>query len=214
MSAVKRRYESPLRKEQAAETRRRLAASARTLFAERGYTGTTIDAIASGAGVAVQTFYGTFGSKRAVLFELLDEVALDADAPALADALAGAAQSPRAQLELIVEFRVRLFAQAADFLEVVRAARGVDPDLAETWEEGEQRRRRAQRDVVRAWAEQGALRRGVSRREAGDVLWAMTGPDVHRLFVVEQHWSIARFRAWLVATLTAALFGDRPRGRS
>ena len=127
MSAVKRRYESPLRKEQAAETRRRLAASARTLFAERGYAGTTIDAIASGAGVAVQTFYGTFGSKRAVLFELLDEVALDADAAALAVALAGAAQSPRAQLELIVEFRVRLFAQAADFLEVVRAARGVDP---------------------------------------------------------------------------------------
>jgi AcrR family transcriptional regulator len=210
MSAVKRRFDSPLRKEQAAVTRRRLAASARTLFAERGYSGTTIDAIASGAGVAAQTFYGTFGSKRAVLFELLDEVALDADAPALADSLAGATGDPRTQLELIVAFRVRLFAQAADFLEVVRAARGVEPDLAATWEEGEQRRRRAQRDIVRAWAEQGALRRGLGRREAGDVLWAMTGPDVHRLFVLERRWSVGRFRAWLVSTLAGALFGDPP----
>lgn len=214
MTPVKRRYDSPLRREQAAETRRRLAASARALFAERGYAGTTVEAIANDAGVAQQTFYGTFGSKRAVLFELLDEVALDADAPALAERLAQRANDPREQLALIIAFRVRLFAQAADFLDVVRSARGVEPDLAATWEEGEQRRRRAQRDVIRAWAEQGALRSGVNRREAADVLWAMTGPDVHRLFVIEQRWSNARFRDWLVETLTAALFGDAPRGAS
>ena len=208
MTTVKRRYQSPLRREQAAETRRRLAASARALFAERGYVATTIEAIANDAGVSVQTFYGTFGSKRAVLFELLDEMALDADAPALGDALSAADDDPREQLRLIVAFRVRLFAQAADFLEVVRGARGVDPDLAATWDEGEERRRRAQRDVVRAWADRGALRPGVSRREAGEVLWALTGPDVHRLFVVEQRWSNARFRDWLVTTLTAALFSD------
>jgi AcrR family transcriptional regulator len=205
MAASKRRYESPLRKEQALATRRRIADSARRLFAERGYGGTTIEAIARDAGVAPQTFYGIFGSKRAVLFELLDAVALDADAPALGQQLAAAAGDAHEQLRLLVDFRVRLFTQAADFLDVVRGARAVEPDLAATWEEGEERRRRAQAQLVRDWARTSQLRSGVTQKEAADVLWALTGPDVHRLFVTELRWPIARYRDWLTAHLRDAI---------
>ena len=37
------------------------------LFADRGYTATTIELIAETAGVAVQTIYNTLGSKRGIL---------------------------------------------------------------------------------------------------------------------------------------------------
>src|SRR5215204_3120445 len=68
----KRRYTSRRRQVQAAETRRQIVEAARQLFAERGYVGTTIEAIAQAAGVAGETVYATFGSKRAILARLVD----------------------------------------------------------------------------------------------------------------------------------------------
>ncbi|MEJ7800903.1 MAG: helix-turn-helix domain-containing protein [Ilumatobacter sp.] len=47
-----RAYHSPLRESQARETRRRVVASARELFLERGYPTTTIAAVADRAGVS------------------------------------------------------------------------------------------------------------------------------------------------------------------
>ena len=52
--------------------------AARTLFLARGYDGTTITAIASGARVSVQTVYNTVGSKAEVLKASYD-VALAGD---------------------------------------------------------------------------------------------------------------------------------------
>ena len=67
----KRPYDSTRRQAQAAETQRQIVEAARGLFTERGYAGTTIEAIASGAGVAAETVYAGFGSKRAVLQRLV-----------------------------------------------------------------------------------------------------------------------------------------------
>src|ERR1700730_12204147 len=57
-------------------TRRRIRDAARRLFVERGYVATTIEAIAGEAGVAVPTVYLAFGTKRALLAELLDIAAV------------------------------------------------------------------------------------------------------------------------------------------
>jgi hypothetical protein len=38
------------------------------------------------------------------------------------------------------------------------------------------------------------------------MLWAMSGPEVYRLLVVESHWSGNRYEAWLNQILSAALF--------
>ena len=48
---------------------------------ERGYTGTTIEQIAQEAGVAVETLYATFGSKRAVLSRLVGVSVVGDDEP-------------------------------------------------------------------------------------------------------------------------------------
>jgi len=74
MAKVKseRRYDSARRKEQARQTRAAILEAAQRLFAERGYASSTIEAIAAEAGVAVDTVYASFGSKRGVLSKLMD----------------------------------------------------------------------------------------------------------------------------------------------
>ena len=61
---AKRPYDSTLRKQQASQTRMKILDTAQLLFAQRGYAASTVEAIASGAGVAVDTVYAIFGSKR------------------------------------------------------------------------------------------------------------------------------------------------------
>ena len=71
MAVVKtrRRYSSDLRREQARHTRERILDAAQRCFTERGYAAATVEAIALEAGVAVDTVYATFGTKRSVLTE-------------------------------------------------------------------------------------------------------------------------------------------------
>ena len=65
-------YRSPVREQQARETRARILDAAGTLFAEHGYAGTSLAAIGRAAGVATETVAAN-GPKRALLmaaFEL------------------------------------------------------------------------------------------------------------------------------------------------
>jgi TetR/AcrR family transcriptional regulator, regulator of cefoperazone and chloramphenicol sensitivity len=203
--AARKPYTSTRRRERAAETRRRLAGSARRLFRERGYAATTIAEIAADADLAVQTFYAVYGSKRAVLTALIDQIEENAELPVLLEELA-ATTDARKQLALIVDFTVRLFDRGADVLDILRLAASAEPDLAAVGREGDARRRRDQGRLVRGWSAQGALRQGLSEREAAEVLWAMTSPEVYRLFVVENRWSPRRFGEWLKELLTQLLF--------
>src|SRR5271163_3207266 len=91
----KRPYDSTRRRESAQQTRMRIAQSGRALFAQLGYGATSIEAIANLAGVAVPTFYATYGSKRALLFALLDAADAQANVIALQESLREAATAPR-----------------------------------------------------------------------------------------------------------------------
>lgn len=70
--AVKRRYESAHRQEQARQTRRAILDAAAALFVEPGYAATPLTAIAAEGGVAIQTVYKVFGGKQALLSALVD----------------------------------------------------------------------------------------------------------------------------------------------
>ena len=73
------------------------------------------------------------------------------------------------------------------------------------WKVGEQRRLRSQAPLTDAWGRAGALRKGLSPEEALDMLWAMTGADHYRLFVVERNWSADHYEAWLGQSLQRLL---------
>uniref|UniRef100_UPI002455C999 helix-turn-helix domain-containing protein n=1 Tax=Nocardia farcinica TaxID=37329 RepID=UPI002455C999 len=75
-----------VRAAKASANRAKMLAAARELFTTRGYTATTMKAIAEQAGMAVQTLYFTFATKRAILSELLDvEIAGDTEPVATMD---------------------------------------------------------------------------------------------------------------------------------
>lgn len=71
MTATPRRaYRSPLREEQARRTRLAVITAARELFLADGYAATTMQAVA--AGVATDTVYHVFTTKRGLLAGVID----------------------------------------------------------------------------------------------------------------------------------------------
>ena len=60
------------RRQRSMRTRARVVDAGEQLFVERGYLATTIEAVAERAGVAAQTVYYVFGTKRNLLAAVLD----------------------------------------------------------------------------------------------------------------------------------------------
>lgn len=204
MSENKRSYRSPRREAQAQETRELILSAARSLLTTRGYAGTTIEGIAAEAGVSPQTVYAAYKNKRGLLLALLDQMAAGAD---VAQGQPVSADDPRGQLRERIAFTTRFYAAGADLIELARTVSGVEPDLGAMWQEGEGRRLRAYSRLTGEWERAGALAPGLTAATARDIVWAMGGPDMFRLFVLERRWSTARYQQWLGDTLGRLLFG-------
>src|SRR5919107_6063720 len=70
--AVKRRYDSSRRQEQARATRRAVLQAAHDLFVSQGYGRTTMADVAAAAGVSVETVYAAFKNKATLLHRVWD----------------------------------------------------------------------------------------------------------------------------------------------
>ena len=82
----RRRYDSPLRAKRAEETRANLVSTATELFTTKGWAGTGMRDVARGAGVAVETLYSHYSSKRKLFDAVVDQAVVGDDAPvAVAD---------------------------------------------------------------------------------------------------------------------------------
>src|SRR4051812_32237564 len=79
VTTTKRAYNSSRRAAQAAQTRADVLTAAVECFSEWGWSGTTLNAVAERAGVAVETVYNGFGNKKQLLREAMD-VAVVGDA--------------------------------------------------------------------------------------------------------------------------------------
>lgn len=202
---TKRAYDASRRRASSEERRERILQTARNLFGHYGYGATSIERIAGEAGVAVPTVYAIYRSKRALLFALLDQADARADVAGLLRDLNAAAGNPRKQLRRLVSFTCRFYAQAGDVVDIARGAGSTNEDLLALWQEGEDRRLRGQKPLVDAWDRSGALLKNINAKEALDILWAMTGADHYRLFVVDRKWSAARYEVWLENTLARLL---------
>ncbi len=215
MTNVKRRaYSSPLRARRAEETRQSITAAARRLLEERGPASVTIDDIARAAGVASATVYATFGSKVGILLAILDEFTAGAGIRELTAHLAKATGDPDRQLALYVRFDRRLFDAGRQIIGVALGLRAADPDVEAWFSEGERRRRANQAALVHSWSRLGVLRPDLAERRAADILWALTGPAVHQLFVEESNWGSVAYERWLCGLLGRELFGTRQDGEA
>ena len=196
--AVKRRYHSELRAAAAEGTRAAITAAARRLFASRGYTATPIDRIAREAGVAVPTVYAAFGTKGAILESVIDAMEQEADVGAVEAALEGAPVA--AQRDALARFMTQLFTKGADVIVAARAAGDSDAGLRALARKGMERHREGMKKTAAAWAKAGALRQGLGRAEAGEILSAITS---YTLFaeLKAAGWSPRKYEAWLADSI-------------
>ncbi len=184
--------------------------AARELFIERGYVGTTVDAIAERADVAPETVYSTFGNKRSLLSELVDvSIAGDVDAPPILE------QGPvqRMRVEPDARRRVRMLAaygrsileRRAAVDEVVRGAASADPEIAALRDHNKAQRFAGQRELLQIVVDATGLREGMDPETAADILYAIGSPETYRLLVIDRGWSGSRFERWYGETLERLL---------
>lgn len=205
-----RSYRSALRAEKARATRARILDAAGRLFERNGYVTTSIEAIAADAGVASETIYLHFGSKRALLAALLDVALVGDDAPvALVERawMRSVLQSPdaRGRITALARITRRILERVGPIHAVMRGAASVEPAVAELAATHARRRLEGQAQLVAWIAAAGDLRRGLDQNSAVERYFALTSPELHHLFTRELGWSGGRYERWLVGAMLAEL---------
>ena len=201
-----RPYESPLRREQAAATRRQILQAAQRLFERQGYAATTIAQIAAEAGVSVKTVYVAFDTKSGVLRELWNSLVNGEPGRWYEDALEGS--DPAERLRTTAHDARVVKAIAGRVLWVIRTAAPADPDISALWQRIETEFRDALRPIVETIAADDALRADLDVDEATDILWTLVHPDIGRLLVDVRGWKPARYESWCAETAIAQLLGS------
>ena len=196
-------YRSPLREERAADTRRRIGTAALGLFAERGFGGTTVAAIAERAGVSAQTVYATFGSKAAILRALLAQMEANADAAGWRERIA-TEPAPRGKLTAFAQWNAGLFASSKTLIAAAQGAPS-DPALLELRTEADGHRRAALGALVGTLEVSSALRAGLSRSQAVDRAWILTGVELYLGATDGCGWSDTAYAEWLAELLISQL---------
>jgi AcrR family transcriptional regulator len=206
----RRRYVSGVREDQARRTRLRILDAAHRLFAKDGYARTTIERIASDAGVATDTVYAVFGSKRAVLSGLMERHVGGDDQPiAVLDRPEPQSvrrePNQRRQLARFVAGVTDAIERSRPIDDIMRSAAAIDPEISTLRRNIQEERLRNMTTLVRWLRSNGPLRGERSVEEAAAIVWTLTSPEVHRLLRVEREWSSERFRDWLGDTLARTL---------
>lgn len=195
-------YDSPLRREQAAETRRRVVEAARKLFASQGFPATTIADVAREAGVSPQTVYGTFGGKPGLVVALVDLVDADSDVPALAGRLMESTD-PGEVLELAVRIPRSVVESSGDLIVALAGAAPTDEAAATALAEGRRRHDRGLAGAVARLDELGALRPGTDTAEAAAAFATLTSDETFALLADRHGWDLDASERWMRETLAA-----------
>lgn len=199
----RRRYDSPLRARRAEETRAALIRTATELFTTKGWAGTGMRDVARGAGVAVETLYSHYPSKRKLLDAVVDQAVVGDDEPtAVADRpefLAMGRGRRADRIAAAASLVTAIHRRTAPFAKLIREVAASDEEvtalLAAT-------RGRQRQDVETGLAL--VLGRSPTEEER-DGVWAIVSPEVFLLLVEESGWPVERYERWLSETLARVL---------
>jgi AcrR family transcriptional regulator len=184
--------------------------AARTLFLERGYGPTTIEAISDLSDVPPATVYRLFSSKRGILKALIDvsiagddEAVPMTDRPPVRTLLAD--PDPRNMVAGLVGLAAQVNSRTAAIYRILVSAAASDPAAAALLEELTRQRQQGQGRIARSLARAGALRPKLRERDAGDIIHALMSPEIYGLLVVDRGWPAERYETWLTDTLVDQL---------
>jgi TetR/AcrR family transcriptional regulator, regulator of autoinduction and epiphytic fitness len=198
------------RARKALATRHRVLDAAEMHFIRDGYAATTMTVIAEAADVAIQTVYAVFGTKRAILTQLLGVRTVgDDQQTSLRDREDWQAMEretePRRQLALLAAISTRIGNRIAALLEVMAAAAGSDPEIAAAYQQQLQARYDDQFRVAQSLSRRGALRAGLSEARAADIIWALANARTHSTLIGGRGWTAYEYERWLGQLLACAL---------
>jgi AcrR family transcriptional regulator len=196
-----------------ARTRRTQAAvieAARSLFAERGYAATTVEAISDRSDTPQATVYRLFSAKAGILRAMLDvSVGGDDQAVAMLDRPQVRAllsdEDPKNQLAGFAALVREVMGRVGPVHRILADAARSDQDAASLLADIARQRHEGQRRIARSLARSGALRPGLGERDAADIIHALASPEVHGLLVFDRGWSGERYEKWLRQILTGQL---------
>ena len=201
---------SPHRQQQATATRTRIAIAAAELFATHGYARTSIDQIATHAGVARPTVYAAFPGKPALLKHAIDLHLAGDDAPIpvrerpwFQELLHQPDQ--RRMLELHARNNRHMAQRVAALQEAVRNAAAADDHIAQLYATLKQQRLTGARHVAQALAALGPLRDNMDLDTATDLLWTFNDPALWTNLVTDRGWPPDHYQTWLAHTLQQSL---------
>jgi AcrR family transcriptional regulator len=188
-----------------ARTRRTRAAvveAARSLFVERGYAATTIDAISDLSDTPQPTVYRLFSSKLGILKAVLDvSVGGDDEAVAMADRPNVRAllsdQDPHNQLSGFAALLRDVMARTGPVHRILADAARSDEGAAALLAEIARQRHDGQLRIASSLARSKALQPALHERDAADIIHALASPEVYGLLVIDRGWTGERYEKWL-----------------
>ncbi len=207
---TQRPHDGAARQARTRRTRAAVVESARTLFLERGYAATTIEAISDHSDTPQATVYRLFSSKLGILKAVLDvSVVGDDEAVAMVDRPEVRAllsdQDPRNQLAGFAALLRELMARVAPVHRILADAARSDEDAVSLLAEIARQRHEGQHRIARSLARSSALRSGLRERDAADIIHALASPEVYGLLVFDRGWSGERYEKWLRGILSEQL---------
>ena len=208
----RRRYHSPLRADQAEQTRRRILEAAYRLFAERGYAGTTIAAVAEAAGVSPETIYLSLRGKRGLLEGVIEMAITGAEHHASRDDgwwdAVAALPDPGERLGRLVEYSCGTLARTRPIHAVIRGAADKEAFAEALGRRLLHERQTTQTERIRTHLAE-HLRPGLSVEQAGERYVVLAGPELYFLLTEELGWTPDEHRSWLTELLAFELLGGR-----
>ena len=211
----KRAYDSTRRQAQADETRRHILEAARKLFLERGYAGATAEAIATEAGVALQTVYAIFKNKRKILVSLMnvssptgneDHVPVTERSGPQA-----VAREPdqRRQLQMFAEIVAYNLDQVAVISKILVEAARTEVEIDRILQKLNKQRLEHMTLAVQQIAAHGPFRENMDESSATDTVWTLTSPEVFLLLTRDRGWSKEQYAQWLGNILIRTLLPEQ-----
>jgi AcrR family transcriptional regulator len=213
---TRRPYRSPRREARAHATSQRVLRAATTLFAERGYAGTTIPAVAAKAKVSVPTVETLFATKARLLKATIDVAIAGDNLPVpMLDREWAIAATETTDLGAFVSIVASVLAPAQErssglVLSVFEGAR-YDPELAVLAAQMTTQRATMATWVVGRLAALGALHSEISEDEAVDTVFALMEPALFDRLIRLRGWTLIRYEHWVARSLPCLLVSDTVR---
>ncbi|MFE3032349.1 TetR/AcrR family transcriptional regulator [Streptomyces canus] len=185
-------------------TRQEVVKAARKLFAEHGYTQTTVEKIAREARVSPATVYAQCRGKEGLLRTLMD---IWTTSPTVQRIITDSLAPPtgRAKLEVLADGYFDIRAEAGDIVRIVERAAASSPATQEFLDIANQRHIEALETIVRGIAADGDLAGGLSIEDTAKIIYFHFRIPQIDLAVEGFGWGVDRTKKWLFERVAAAI---------